>query len=107
MAINSKSVNVCFKIVSSARGRSEPPFLTDRTTLTAGTRSELRIDYLAAAVQDDRLRHRYDEAARPTRKLIDLRDDLILQIPGQNENVVGPPLVDLVGSKNRNSRSRQ
>ena len=36
MAINSKSVNDWFRIVPSAWGRSDPPLLTDSTTLTVG-----------------------------------------------------------------------
>src|ERR1700733_2940655 len=105
MAISSKSEKDCFRIVSSARGKSDPPLRTESTTLTVG--AWLVIACIAMTVQNHGLGDRNDKPPRPVLKLIDLRHDFVPQVPRQNEDVVRPSLLYFLGSQDRDSCSRQ
>src|SRR5260221_14540399 len=57
-------------------------------------------DYLGA-------RNRHHEAAAPFADMAHLRDHLVLDVPRQDQHVVGPGIADMLGGENRDVRSGQ
>ena len=58
-------------------------------------------------VTDGQLGNRHDERAAPFARVGQLRHDLFLQVPRQDQDVVGPRLGQPLGCVNRNVRARQ
>src|SRR5688500_11024378 len=56
----------------------------------------------AGSCQDLHFRNRHDELSTPLADIRELRDDLVLQVPRQNQHVIGAGLPDSLGGKDRN-----
>src|SRR5262245_8062205 len=58
-------------------------------------------------LQYTHFRYRYDELSAPFPDAGHLRHDLVLEVPGQDQEIVGPRLADLVGVQDGDVRARE
>ena len=78
-----------------------------REISTRLSKSQRSCSYAKTLIKNSRLRDRNDETAAPSSDDAHLLDDLVLEIPWQQQHVIGSSLGDGIGCQDRNAVTRQ